>query len=167
MAQTLLVLENLLRSIPDGCCKIVDKSINLESLGVEVAINPKLKIIKIVDNKSVYYLIERKRDYILVHDDKQVVEKLEDSILNAIVMRLKFKDKIERVRIIKERRHYIIKFNAEKPLKDIEVHPIIIGGKRYYFKIYLVNEKSVKIDYADFKKLFILKVLSKFKCKTD
>jgi len=164
MSELVRSIKTIFKKIPDGHFLILKReSFNLLYLGNDVVINPKLRIRKIVDGNSTYYLIIRRKYYILIHDDKQTLEKIANVIINIIIARLRFKDKIKRVKVIPDKEYYIIQFVAEKQPNDIETHFIMIGGKKYFFMTQLITKKKMAIQYSDFNKMFMIKIKNKYK----
>lgn len=163
MSELITSIKTILKKIPDGHFIILKRESKILYLGNEIIVNPKLKIKKITDKNSTYYLIVRKKYCILIRDDKQTVEKIADGIINIIIARLKFKDKIKRVKVIPDKKYYIIQFVAEKQPNDRETHFVMIGGKKYFFVTRLIEKKKMIIQYSDFNKLFMIKVKNKYK----
>lgn len=130
----------------------------------EIWINPKLiiKKVKLRGRKGKYYIIGN----ILLRDDKEKVEKIQEMIFNAIKVRLKRKEKVERVKKVRmTNNEYVFVYNEERGihLVDLPIEETVkFGGERIFFTMILSKDHaSLPID--EFNKLFFKKVTSLYK----
>ena len=120
-------------------------------------------IIRVPDRKNTYYIIdEANTNYYFIKDNKKKLPMMFNSIMKAIEMRLRFKEKIKaikKVELVGDK--YIFYFNRKKDLFIYapEKYYIIMGGKKHYFTIDL-TKNSALLSISEFNKLYIGKIQS-------